>query len=645
MGIRVAGGAAGGGVAAGLVNPEDAGTGAAIGAVLPPALRLAGAGGNALGQLLRSRDAKAGAELARALDANDVTALAAALREAPELVPGSRPTVAQALQTPQAGILQRVVGDSAGGVALKDALAAQSAARLAALEGVAPTAAVGVASARQNLGEAVARFATRERDAAKRATSEAFESVPQDEAALYLPDLAQSRDRFFGPGVFLGRGQADEAVRVAQEIGTETMPGVRPTRAPSGSGTTLAQAVRRAGGINMTRAEGRAGELRALGGDVKNVLRRDGGDTLSVMAQRMHEAGFIADDSADTLLQAMRDEARGSSIVSSFDVPERQWQAALERSMGDAPAAAAIPKKVTLREFQDLRSSIKAAQRAAQRDPERAREAAALSGMIRSMDDRVNEVVRGDGAADEVLPIAWADALDMARQLKVKEVERFMTGPQAALFRRGADGQPVVQGGEVISKFWGQRPGLADDVSAFRRLIADNPNLLGQFRSLVTTEGAETAGAGGNLATKFVRWFENSRPGLERTFDAAEFKMLERIAKDVKRAESAAAAGMARGSNTYQNAANALSLGLLDNPTVRAIGNRIPYVGGGMDWMRETARTSKANQLAALLADSEAAANALIVGQPSQLMFNGQAVSPALAALLSRAAPVAAADR
>jgi hypothetical protein len=36
MGIRVAGGAAGGGVAAGMVNPEDAGTGAAIGAVAPP---------------------------------------------------------------------------------------------------------------------------------------------------------------------------------------------------------------------------------------------------------------------------------------------------------------------------------------------------------------------------------------------------------------------------------------------------------------------------------------------------------------------------------------------------------------------------------------------------------------------------------
>lgn len=645
IGIRMAGGGIGGGLAAGMVNPDDAAFGGALGALLPPAVSVAGAGGNALGQLFRSREAKAGAALAQALDVDDVAAVAAALRAAPELVPNSRPTVAQALQTPQAGILERVVSDSAGGVRLKEALQGQGVARLAALEDVAPTASGGFSMARQDLGESVARFANRERGRAKDATRAAFNAVPQDEAALYLPDLAQARDEFFGPGVFLGRGQADEAVRAAQQMGTESVPGVSLTRAPSGGGTTLAQAVRRAGGINMVRAEGRAGELRAMQGDVKNVLRRDSGQTLSQMAQRMYEEGFIPDNSADTLLDAMRAESRGASMISSFDVPERQWQSQLERSMGDAPEAAAVPKKVTLREFQGLRSSIGAAQRAAARDPERSREAAALSAMKQRLDDRINEVVRGDGAADEVLPIAWADALDEARKLKVKEVERFLTGPQAAIFRRGADGQPTVQGGEVAAKFWGQRPGLADDVASFRRLIDDNPELLGQFRSMVTTEGAETAGASGNLATKFVRWFESRRPGLERAFDETGFKTLERIARDVKRAESAAAAGSARGSNTYQNAANALSLGLLDNPAALAMANRIPYIGGGMDWMRETARTGKARQLADLLSDANLAADALVMGQPSRLTINGQPVAPALEALLLRSAPVVAADR
>jgi hypothetical protein len=53
MGIRVAGGAAGGGVAAGMVNPEDAGTGAAIGAVAPPALVALGRAGQAVGSAVR----------------------------------------------------------------------------------------------------------------------------------------------------------------------------------------------------------------------------------------------------------------------------------------------------------------------------------------------------------------------------------------------------------------------------------------------------------------------------------------------------------------------------------------------------------------------------------------------------------------
>lgn len=53
MGIRMAGGGVAGGAMAGLVNQEDAGAGAAIGAALPPVLRTAGAAGNALGRVIR----------------------------------------------------------------------------------------------------------------------------------------------------------------------------------------------------------------------------------------------------------------------------------------------------------------------------------------------------------------------------------------------------------------------------------------------------------------------------------------------------------------------------------------------------------------------------------------------------------------
>lgn len=54
MGLRMAGGAGTGAASAGLVNPEDADTGAMIGAALPPALRVAAAGGRLVGRGLQN---------------------------------------------------------------------------------------------------------------------------------------------------------------------------------------------------------------------------------------------------------------------------------------------------------------------------------------------------------------------------------------------------------------------------------------------------------------------------------------------------------------------------------------------------------------------------------------------------------------
>ena len=135
---------------------------------------------------------------------------------------------------------------------------------------------------------------------------------------------------------------------------------------------------------------------------------------------------------------------------------------------------------------------------------------------------------------------------------------------RAAIFRKGADGQPLVEGQQVAASFW-RTP---EDVRDFKRLIDGNQKLLGQFRSMVTTEGASTQTAGGSLTSKFVRWVDNSLPKLRESFSDAEVKTLRRIAADIKRAEVAASAGMSRGSNTFQNAQQALNLGLLDSPLV-----------------------------------------------------------------------------
>ena len=265
--------------------------------------------------------------------------------------------------------------------------------------------------------------------------------------------------------------------------------------------------------------------------------------------------------------------------------------------------------------------------------------------MKAALDARIDEVVRGDGAIDEVLPIDWADKLTAARASKRAEVERFGTGPQAAIFRKGGDGQPLVQGGEIAAKFWGNRPGLADDVKSFRRLVDDNPRLLGQFRSMVTTEGASTATDGGNLSSKFVRWVENTLPGLEAGFDRAEVQSLKRIAEDIKRADKAGAAGMARGSNTYQNAQNALSLGMLDSPLFQSLAVRAPMpLAVPVQWMRDTARQAKAERMSGLLSDAGATADALMAGA-LQPISGGLLGSPMAAGLLLRSAPVMAGDR
>lgn len=643
-----AGGTVGGGAAA-VVNPEDGAMGAGLGAALPGVLQVGGQVGRGIGQAYANTRAPGAAALARALDLNDPAAIAAIaqrLKSTPSLVPGSVPTVAQSLRTPQAGILERVVSDSAGGMALKDRFAAQNVARLAALERVAPTVPTGFRSAQQDMGEVLARNAMAGDAAAKARTRGLYESVPQDEAALYLPDLAPIRDQFFGRGSFTPRASVDNAVRTAQDIGTVQSGAIKATTdAASARPLTLAQAVRRAGGLSLDRAEGLAGELRGLRGDAKNLVFNNGGQSPDRIAQLMHEAGYIESADAKTLLVALKDDARMTPQFSNFDLPERQWAAARDAAMGPAPGAEAIPQKVTLREFDNLRKSIGSSARGASVDAERSTEAAALGKMRQAMDDRINEVVRGDGAIDENLPIAWADALDAARKSKVDQVQRFRTGPQAGIFRMGSDGQPAIQGGEVAAKFWGGRPGVADDVKSLKRLIGDNPTVLGQFRSMVTTEGASTQTQAGNLTGKFVKWVDGTLPGLKEAFEPEQVRALQRLAADIKRAEVAAGAGMSRGSNTYQNAQNALNLGLLDSPVLSGAVGRIPLVGTaanvGLGSFADSVRKGRAKQLAELLADSQAAGNALSrYSMPANALL-----SPGVEQFILRGAPVALSGR
>lgn len=143
MGTRLAGGAIAGGTAAALVHPEDAGTGALIGAALPPALSGIGKAARYLGGAAKS--------LVQPLTHTGQESIAANIIQkfgdggpmtinTSELVAGSRPTLAEA--TGNAGIagLQRASRDLRPN-AFVEREGANTAARIAAFDEIAGDAA------------------------------------------------------------------------------------------------------------------------------------------------------------------------------------------------------------------------------------------------------------------------------------------------------------------------------------------------------------------------------------------------------------------------------------------------------------------------------------------------------------------------
>lgn len=570
---RASGGAITGGVSAGMVDPGQATTGAAVGAVVPPAMQVTGAvgksAGGALSRLIEGGQVSSARDLAKALDMTpgQMEQAITALRGAETLVPGASPTVAQALQTPQASILQRVVYDSAGGDALRNKIAQQSAARMSALESVAPTNVGGVAQARHDLGTSVSRQMIPEEERLAAQVRRQFENVdPRRQIRLGLPleDFQASQDKFLGGGSFGQGSKAQAAVNEARDIGMR--PG-EPT--------------------------------------VRTVLTPTQGGAAKRMPQQVTTPG----------------------------------------EMQEAP--------VSWDEVRRLRTSIGDAWQEA-KDKGRSQEAAALNEMRRSLDARIDAASNGAGQAGDVMPREAANAWREANRSYAALQERFHTGPQAGMFRRGGDGQPAKQGGEIASAFWGNRPGLAEDVQSFKRLVDEQPGLMGQFRSLVTTHGAGTADAAGNLTTKYSKWVEQTLPGLREAFSPAEVQVLQRIAKDIDRAASAQKLGTSLGgSNTYQNAQNALSLGMLDSPLLGKAAGMVPGVrvvaAPMLEGVRAAGRNAKAQRLSSLLVDSEAAANALEMLSQQQAAPPNALVrilrDPRTNALVYRGAPVAVSDR
>ncbi|MCQ4302211.1 hypothetical protein NAV11_20035 [Pseudomonas songnenensis] len=144
LATRAVGGAATGGLAAGMVNPEEAGTGALIGGGLPLVMkgvahtsRAASGGVKSLVEPLYERGReKIISRALREFSGDQVDDAIRNLQSARELVPGSKPTVGEAAQVPSLAALQRSTfsGSSDAANALHGRFAENNQARIEALE-------------------------------------------------------------------------------------------------------------------------------------------------------------------------------------------------------------------------------------------------------------------------------------------------------------------------------------------------------------------------------------------------------------------------------------------------------------------------------------------------------------------------------
>ena len=144
LGVRAAGGAITGGASAAMIDPETAGTGAALGAAVPVIGRLAGRAGEAVASTV-SPFFKAGQEriAGKAIGkfAQNPTAAAFEMKQAGNIVPGSLPTAAEASGDMGLAALQRALQNRGGTFAneLAQRQAGNNAARTAFVESVGGT--------------------------------------------------------------------------------------------------------------------------------------------------------------------------------------------------------------------------------------------------------------------------------------------------------------------------------------------------------------------------------------------------------------------------------------------------------------------------------------------------------------------------
>lgn len=226
---RAAGGALTGGATAAAVNPEDAVTGAALGAALPVVMQGAGKAAGAIGRGVRNMRApvetRAATKIADLVGMKPGALADALVQPGPSMIPGYKPTVPQVMQDPTISQLQRTL-KTAGTNAIGEAERAQQAQLRAALERVAPID-LSVQDAAQRAGGAIESYAKPAYTQASKEVAQLFDAIPSNEAVMRLPlkEMESARAKFLGPGTFGKGGSAvDTAIDEAKAIGTRPAP-------------------------------------------------------------------------------------------------------------------------------------------------------------------------------------------------------------------------------------------------------------------------------------------------------------------------------------------------------------------------------------------------------------------------------------
>ncbi len=256
-------------------------------------------------------------------------------------------------------------------------------------------------------------------------------------------------------------------------------------------------------------------------------------------------------------------------------------------------------------EIQNLRSSVGEAITAAKRNGQ-ARSAAALTYIKNAIDNKVADVAAGNALPGEVFTPQAVDAWGQALQAHAAKKAQFNTGPQASMFRVGSDGLPMIQGAEIPAKFFGPSRSQVENAQAFRRLVADDPRLMGDLQRYAITDAAGQVDQFGNLTNaKFNRWLAARSGATGEIFSEQQRATLKAIADDLRRAAAAENLGRSTGSDTAQKAASMMQLGLLDSPGTRYVASKVPGGRTALDFIRGKAQSARAERLGGLLAEPE----------------------------------------